>query len=108
MKNINYFRAGNVQYVYGITDNDQYYCMKYDNKKAIDTGRNISEIGFPTTPKKDYKYFSTEEELYAFLDEEAANNLDHIMWPLTPVKWVKPYQMIAPEPYFKIKLQKTV
>ncbi len=98
---INYFRVGKVQYVYSPNDKEgyAYCCMKYDNNKVIDTGRGICENTFPVTPEEDIKFFISKEELYKFLDKEATNNLDHVMWPLTPEKWIKPCEMQEPIGY---------
>lgn len=95
---IYFFRVGKAQYVYGkhIELEKQYWCMKYQDRFAIDTGRNISECRFPV-PKKDEQFtFDTEEQLFAFLDSIAVDNLDHIMQGLTPANWIKPCEMTIP------------
>lgn len=100
---IYFFRVGEAQYIYGKNSNEgkPYWCMKYENRFAIDTGRNISECKFPVPPKDEQFSFETEEDLFEFLDNIASDNLDHVMWGLTPTKWVKPCKMQSPiSPYY--------
>lgn len=114
---IYFFRVGKAQYIYGKNETKEkpYYCMKYKDNWAIDTGRTIFETTMPgifslnfDDPKNisikkredEYMWFSSEEELYEKLDEIGSNNLDHIMWGLTPTKWVKPCKMQQPVSYY--------
>lgn len=109
-----FFRVGKAQYIYGKdnTKEKPYFCMKYNDGWAIDTGRRIFETTIPgmfsinlDDPKNisikkredEYMWFSSEEELYGKLDEIAADNLDHVMWGLTPKNWIRPGEMQPPE-----------
>ena len=47
----------------------------------------------------EYAWFSTEEELFESLDKIGADNLDHIMWGLTPKAWIKETKMEQPIGY---------
>ena len=91
--------------------------MKYKDNWCIDTGRRIFETTMPgrlllniDDPKNmsikkaedEYLWFSSEEELYKKLDEIAADNLDHIMWGLTPSNWIKPVEMKQPVGFSEI------
>ena len=116
---IYFFRVGKVQYIYGKNSKQEkpYYCMKYKDSWAIDTGRRIFETTMPgrlllnvDDPKNisikkvedEYMWFSSEEELYEKLDEIGADNLDHVMWGLTPKKWIKPVEMHPPAGFNEI------
>ena len=122
-----FFRVGNAQYIYGKdeTKDKPYWHMKYQDNWAIDTGRNITESTMPgriavdlTDPKNvhfkkiedEYTWFSTEEELFESLDKIGADNLDHIMWGLTPTAWIKETKMEQPIGYaaaYKNKISPT-
>ena len=114
-----FFRVGKAQYIYGRNDakDRPYWCMKYKDGWAIDTGRRIFETTMPGRMELDvsdpenisikkvedeYEHFSTEEDLFNRLDEIAADNLDHVMWGLTPKKWIKAVEMKPPVGYGEI------
>ena len=116
---IYFFRVGKAQYIYGKNSKQEkpYYCMKYKDSWAIDTGRRIFETTMPgrlllnvDDPKNisikkvedEYMWFSSEEELYEKLDEIGSDNLDHVMWGLTPEKWIKPVEMKQPVGFSEI------
>ena len=118
-----FFRVGKAQYIYGKdeTGDKPYWHMKYQDNWAIDTGRNITESTMPgkiaidltdlnnvhfKKIEDEYTQFSTEEELFESLDKIGADNLDHIMWGLTPTAWIKERKMEQPVGYadaFKCK-----
>ncbi len=116
---IYFFRVGKAQCIYGKNSKQEnpYYYMKYKDNWCIDTGRRIFETTMPgrlllnvDDPKNisikkvedEYMWFSSEEELYEKLDEIGADNLDHVMWGLTPKKWIKPVEMHPPAGFNEI------
>lgn len=118
---IYFFKVGKAQYIYGkdttYDKNAPYFHMKYENSWVIDTGRKIFENTFPRkiaefdlftgktkfkTAKDEYVWFKSESELFNALDEIASQNLNHIMWPLTPTNWIKPCEMKEPVGYKQI------